>query len=65
MKVAIVDADFIAKKHHRFPNLTCMKLSGYFKNRGDDVFLKTAWENIGEDADKTFVAKVFTDAVFL
>lgn len=64
MKIAILDADFIGRKKHRFPNLTCMKLSGYYKARGDDVFLKKSWDDLGEDADETFVAKVFSDTTF-
>lgn len=27
MNVAIIDADIIGRKKHRFPNLACMKLS--------------------------------------
>lgn len=27
-RVAVVDADLIGRKKHRFPNLACMKLSG-------------------------------------
>lgn len=64
MIIAIVDADFISRRRHRFPNLSCMKLSSYFKNKGHEVFLKNSWNNIGEDADKTFVAKVFTNTEF-
>lgn len=60
MKVAIVDADLIGRKNHRFPNLACMKISGYFKNRGADVTLKTDYDNFS-NFDKVFVAKVFTD----
>lgn len=61
MKVAVIDADFISGKKHRFPNLSCMKISGYHKARGDDVFLKMSWDGLGEDADMTYIAKVFTD----
>ena len=34
MKIAIIDADLIGRKNHRFPNLVCMKLSGYYKEMG-------------------------------
>lgn len=40
-EIAIIDADLIGRKRHRFPNLTCMKLSGYFKSYGWFVTLKT------------------------
>ena len=29
MRIAILDADLIGRKRHRFPILACMKLSGY------------------------------------
>ena len=31
MNIAVIDADLIGRKRHRFPNLVCMKLSGYHK----------------------------------
>ena len=40
LKVAIIDADLIGRAKHRFPNLVCMKLSGYYKEQGADVELK-------------------------
>lgn len=59
-KVAVIDADFIGRPRHRFPNLTCMKISGYHKQNGDDVTLKLDY--CGLDAfDKVYIAKVFTD----
>ena len=45
MKIAIIDADLIGRKRHRFPNLVCMKLSGYHKDLGDSVTLETDYEN--------------------
>lgn len=60
MNIAIIDADLIGRKHHRFPNLCCMKLGGYFKARGDNVTFKTNYDNL-ELFDKVYVAKVFTD----
>ena len=60
MKIAIIDADLIGRKRHRFPNLVCMKLSSYHKDLSDDVILKTNYD--GLDAfDKVYIAKVFTD----
>lgn len=60
MKIGIVDADFIGRKNHNFPNLACMKISGYFKSRGDNVQLLTNYDNFPR-FDKVFVAKVFSD----
>lgn len=60
MKIAIIDADLIGRKKHRFPNLACMKLSGYYKNLGFTVDLKTDYLQL-EKYDKVFISKVFTD----
>ena len=59
MRVAIIDADLIGRKKHRFPNLACMKLSGYHKKLGDHVELLTDWQILGWD--RVYVSKVFTD----
>lgn len=59
-KVAIIDADLIGRKKHRFPNLVCMKLSSYYKSLGYDVELKLDYENI-ETYDKVTISKVFMD----
>ena len=60
LKVAIIDADLIGRAKHRFPNLVCMKLSGYYKEQGADVELKLDYENL-DFYDKVFISKVFTD----
>ena len=60
MKIGIIDADLIGRRRQRFPNLTCMKLSGYHKARGDEVTLKRDYEGL-EAFEKVYVAKVFTD----
>lgn len=60
MQIAVIDADLIGRKNHRFPNLSCMKISGYFKSRGAKVILKTDYDNL-HDFDKVFIAKVFAD----
>ena len=60
MKIAIIDADLIGRKKHRFPNLCCMKISGYYKAYGEDVTLKLDYDGLGE-FDLVYVAKVFTD----
>lgn len=59
-KIAIIDADLIGRKHHRFPNLCCMKISGYHKACGHSVSLKTDYDNL-DAFHKVYVAKVFTD----
>ncbi len=60
MKIAIIDADLIGRKNHRFPNLSCMKISGFYKRLGADVILKTDYDAL-EFFDKVFIAKVFSD----
>ena len=60
MRIAIIDADLIGRNNHRFPNLACMKISGYFKSKGDEVELKLDYNNL-EEYDKVFISKVFTD----
>lgn len=60
MQVAIIDADLIGRKKHRFPNLVCMKLSAYHKKNEDMVILKLDYENLHE-YDKVYISKVFTD----
>lgn len=58
--VAIIDADLIGRKKHRFPNLVCMKLSGYWKEKDAHIELKTDYEGL-EFYDKVYISKVFTD----
>lgn len=60
MNIAIIDADLIGRKKHRFPNLVCMKLSAYYKELGNNVVLKTDYEKL-DQYDKVFISKVFTD----
>ena len=60
MKIAIIDADLIGRKRHRFPNLACEKISGYYKDQGDQVELRLNYDNFDE-YDQVFVSKVFTD----
>lgn len=60
MDIGIIDADFIGRRNHRFPNLACMKIAGYHVGRGDQVNLLEGYENI-ESYDKVYVSKVFTD----
>lgn len=49
MKIAIIDADLIGRDKHRFPNLVCMKLSGYYKEFGHDVKLITDYKDLYYD----------------
>ena len=60
MKVAIIDADLIGRKRHRFPNLVCMKLSGFHKSQGDEVELKLDYEDL-DSYEKVYISKVFSD----
>lgn len=60
--IAIIDADIVGKKKHRFPNLCCMKLSAYHKSLGNSVVLKTDYDGL-EAFDKVYISKVFTDTV--
>ena len=60
MNIAVIDADLIGRKRHRFPNLVCMKLSSYHKSCGDNVTLKTDYDSLPA-FDKVYIAKVFTD----
>ena len=60
MKIAIIDADLIGRKKHRFPNLACMKISGYWKDKGYSVDLKLNYDNLDE-YDKVYISKAFTD----
>lgn len=62
-KIAIIDADLINRKKHRFPNLACLKMSGYWKEQGYNVKLLTEYN---KDAlfggyEQIFLSKVFTD----
>ncbi len=60
MRVAVIDADLIGRKRHRFPNLACMKISAYHKALGDTVELRTDFNSIA-DYDSVYISKVFTD----
>ena len=60
MNIAVIDADLIGRNKHRFPNLACMKISGYYKGLGHTVELKLNYDDL-EKYDKVFISKVFTD----
>lgn len=60
MEVGIMDADFLFRKRHNFPNLTCMKISAYHKAQGDNVQLIT--DPVDDNVyDRLYICKVFTD----
>lgn len=60
MKIGIIDADLLGRKKHRFPNLACEKISGYWKEKGAEVhlLLDYLWN---DSFDHIYVSKVFTD----
>lgn len=60
MSIGIIDADLIGRKKHRFPNLVCEKISGYWKEQGENVDLLADYEHL-DDYDQIFISKVFTD----
>lgn len=62
-KIAIIDADLIGRDRHRFPNLVCEKLSGYWKEKGAKVTLKLDYKNL-DKYDDVYISKVFTDTPF-
>ena len=61
--IAVIDADLIGRPKHNFPNLACMKISGYYKAKGYEVVLKRDYEGL-EAFEKVFISKVFTDTPF-
>jgi hypothetical protein len=62
LNIAIIDADLIGRKKHRFPNLASMKISGYHKSKGDSVILKTDYDSL-QIYDLIYISKVFTDTL--
>ena len=60
MKIGIIDADLIGRSKHRFPNLACEKISGYWKDQGAEVQLLLDY-NWDSDFDHVYISKVFTD----
>ena len=60
MKVGIIDADLIGRSKHRFPNLVCEKISGYWKSQTAEVHLLMDYYWT-EDFDRIYISKAFTD----
>lgn len=59
-KIGIIDADLVGRRKHRFPNLACEKISGYWKEKGASVTLLLKYDSL-EDYDIVYISKVFTD----
>lgn len=57
MKIGIIDADLL-DNGTRHPNLACEKISGFYKEQGNDVKLITDYDEIN-NYDKVFMSKVF------
>lgn len=60
MKIGIIDADLIGREKHRFPNLACEKISGYWKEQKAEVHLLLDYM-LPNDFDHIYISKVFTD----
>ena len=60
MRIGIIDADLLGRDKHRFPNLACEKISGYWKEQGAEVFLLADYNHF-DDYDHVYISKVFTD----
>lgn len=60
LKIGIIDADLLGRKKHRFPNLACEKISGYWKRKGAEVHLLMDYL-FPADYDHIYISKVFTD----
>ena len=61
--IGIIDADLIGRKKHRFPNLVCEKLSGYWKEMGHETKLLLSYDNL-DQFEAVYISKVFTDTPF-
>ena len=60
MKIGIIDADLLGRSKHRFPNLVCEKLSGYWNKQGAHTELLMSYDCV-EQYDRVYISKVFTD----
>ena len=58
MNIGIIDADLL-DNGTRHPNLALMKISGYYKEKGDNVELVESYESL-EKYDHLFMSKVFS-----
>ena len=62
MAIGIIDADLLGRKKHRFPNLACEKLSGYWKEQGKEVRLLMDYDHL-DDCESVYISKAFTDTL--
>ncbi len=60
MRIGIIDADLLGRTKHRFPNLACEKISGYWIEKGAETVLLRDYDHIS-DYDIVYISKVFTD----
>ena len=59
MRIGIIDAELVASRQHRFPNLAALKLSAWHKERGDVVSLLPGYRYVA-DHDRVYICCVFT-----
>ena len=59
MKIGIFDADLL-DNGTRHPNLALMKISGYYKELGNEVVLIPSYEEDLSEYNKFFISKVFS-----
>jgi hypothetical protein len=68
MNIGLIDNELCTRRNHSFPNLAIMKLSSYYKSKGDIVKL-ISFEDINPFSftfnifDVVFISKVFTDTL--
>lgn len=60
MKIGIIDADLLGRSKHRFPNLVCEKLSGFWNEHGAQTELLMSYDCV-DKYDRVYISKVFTD----
>lgn len=60
MKIGIIDADLLGRSKHRFPNLVCEKLSGFWNEHGAQTELLMSYDCV-DQYDRVYISKVFTD----
>ena len=60
MNIGIIDAELLANRKHRFPNLAAMKISAFHKGRGDAVSLLPDYRYLG-NFDQVYICCVFTE----
>jgi len=61
MRIGLIDAELVTGNRKRFPNLALMKISAYYRERGDQTFLLQDYSNLRYD--RIFVSRVFTKTI--